>query len=51
MTNSVVDEVLGDPTMTGLRLRSTTDGETSDLDVRAVFIAIGHDPNTKLFLD
>jgi thioredoxin reductase (NADPH) len=49
--NAVVDEVLGDPMMTGMRLRSTADGETSDLDVKAVFIAIGHDPNTKLFLD
>jgi thioredoxin reductase (NADPH) len=49
--NAVVDEVLGEPMMTGLRLRSTTDGETADLDVKAVFIAIGHDPNTKLFLD
>ena len=51
VTNATVDEVLGDPTMTGLRLRSTTSDEVSDLDVRAVFIAIGHDPNTKLFLD
>ena len=46
VTNAVVDEVLGDPSMTGLRLRSTTDDETFDLDVRAVFIAIGHDPTT-----
>jgi thioredoxin reductase (NADPH) len=51
LTNATVDEVLGDPTMTGLRLRSTTSDELTDLDVRAVFIAIGHDPNTKLFLD
>src|SRR6476469_9439023 len=51
VTNATVDEVLGDPTMTGLRLRSTTSDEVTDLDVRAVFIAIGHDPNTKLFLD
>ena len=51
VTNAVVDEVLGDPRMTGLRLRSTTTGETSDLDANAVFIAIGHDPTTKLFVD
>ncbi|MBA3717411.1 MAG: thioredoxin-disulfide reductase [Actinobacteria bacterium] len=51
VTNAVVEEVLGDSAMTGLRLRSTTSGETSDLDVKAVFVAIGHDPNTKLFLD
>jgi len=37
--------------MTGLRLRSTVTGETSELEAKAVFIAIGHDPTTKLFLD
>ena len=37
--------------MTGVRLRATTNDETFDLDVRTVFIAIGHDPTTKLFLD
>jgi thioredoxin reductase (NADPH) len=51
VTNAVVDEVLGDPAMTGLRLRSTTSDDTFDLDAKAVFIAIGHDPNTTLFLD
>jgi thioredoxin reductase (NADPH) len=51
VTNAVVDEVLGDTAMTGLRLRSTVSDETSELDVKAVFVAIGHDPNTKLFLD
>src|SRR5213593_2707663 len=51
VTNAVVDEVLGDPMMTGLRLRSTETGDTFDLEAKAVFVAIGHDPNTKLFLD
>jgi len=51
ITNAVVEEVLGDPAMTGLRLRSTTTEETFELDAKALFIAIGHDPNTKLFLD
>jgi len=51
VTNAAVDEVLGDPLMTGLRLRSTVTGEPFDIDAKAVFIAIGHDPNTKLFLD
>ncbi len=52
VTNATVDEVLGDPTMTGLRLRSTTIGRAYPTSTcRAVFIAIGHDPNTKLFLD
>jgi thioredoxin reductase (NADPH) len=51
ITNAVVDEVLGEPTMTGLRLRSTETDEPFDIEAKAVFIAIGHDPNTKLFLD
>jgi thioredoxin reductase (NADPH) len=51
ITNAVVDEVLGDTAMTGLRLRSTVSDDTSDLDVKAVFVAIGHDPTTALFLD
>jgi thioredoxin reductase (NADPH) len=48
----VVDEVLGDEAgVTGLRVRSTKGGETADLAVTGVFIAIGHSPNTGLFKD
>ena len=49
----VVDEVLGDDAgVTGLRVRSTKDeGETTDLSLDGVFIAIGHSPNTGLFTD
>jgi thioredoxin reductase (NADPH) len=50
-TNSVVDEVLGDPKMTGVRLRDTQTDETSELPAEGLFVAVGHDPNTKLFLD
>jgi thioredoxin reductase (NADPH) len=50
-TPYVVDEVLGDQSIAGLRLRNTETDETEDLDVGALFVAIGHDPNTKLFLD
>lgn len=49
--NAVVDEVLGGDRMEGLRLRSTATGESWELSVDAVFVAIGHDPNTSLFLD
>ncbi|MQX36904.1 thioredoxin-disulfide reductase [Roseospira navarrensis] len=50
--NSVVDEILGGGMpagVTGVRLRDTQTGETSDLAVDGVFIAIGHQPNTDLF--
>jgi thioredoxin reductase (NADPH) len=51
VTNAVVDEVLGDLKMTGVRLRDTRTGETSELAADGLFVAIGHDPNTTLFLD
>ena len=45
-----VDEVLGDEAgVTGLRIRDVETGETQDLTVDGVFIAIGHDPNTALY--
>jgi len=45
--NSTLDEVLGDDSgVTGMRLKSTTDGSTEDISVHGVFIAIGHTPNT-----
>ena len=48
--NHGVDEVLGDGTgVTGVRLRSTTDGSTRDLSISGLFVAIGHTPNTALF--
>ncbi len=51
--NAVVEEVLGedDGHVTGVRLRDTVTGETSDLPADGLFVAIGHDPNTALFLD
>jgi thioredoxin reductase (NADPH) len=45
-----LDEVLGDDMgVTGMRIKSSEDGSTRDLDVDGVFIAIGHSPNTGLF--
>ncbi len=45
-----LDEVLGDQTgVTGVRLKSTVDESTRDLDVKGCFIAIGHQPNTDIF--
>jgi thioredoxin reductase (NADPH) len=49
--NSVVDEVLGDEFVTGMRIRDVNTGETRDVPVEAVFVAIGHKPNTELFVD
>jgi thioredoxin reductase (NADPH) len=46
--DSVVDEVLGEEYVTGVRLRDVKTGETRELPVEAVFVAIGHAPNTKL---
>jgi thioredoxin reductase (NADPH) len=51
LTNAVVEEVLGGEKMTGVRLRDTETDETSELPAEGLFVAIGHDPNTKLFLD
>ena len=49
--NKVVEEVLGDTKVTGMRLRDTVTGELSELETDGFFVAIGHDPNTALFLD
>jgi thioredoxin reductase (NADPH) len=51
LINAVVEEVLGDQKMTGVRLRDTQTDEVSDLAADGLFVAIGHDPNTKLFLE
>jgi thioredoxin reductase (NADPH) len=51
LTPYTVDEVLGDNHITGLRLRHVDTGETHDVEAGALFIAIGHDPNTSLFVD
>ena len=48
--NHTLDEVLGDKSgVTGIRIKSTTDGATRDVKVAGCFIAIGHKPNTDLF--
>jgi thioredoxin reductase (NADPH) len=45
-----LDEVLGDATgVTGVRLKNTQDGTTSELKLQGCFIAIGHQPNTDIF--
>jgi len=51
VTNAVVEAVLGEDKMTGVRLRDTVTDETSELPADGLFVAIGHDPNTHLFVD
>jgi thioredoxin reductase (NADPH) len=51
VTNAVVEEVLGDGRVTGVRLRDVNTDETWELEADGLFAAIGHDPNTSLFLD
>ncbi len=50
LMNTTVDEVLGDgKSMTGLKLRNTISGEVSEKKLQGFFLAIGHQPNTKIF--
>ncbi|MEC9466975.1 MAG: thioredoxin-disulfide reductase [Actinomycetota bacterium] len=48
--NTVVDDVLGESKVEGLAVRDTVTGEARTLPVTGVFIAIGHQPNTDLFI-
>ncbi|MFE2108974.1 thioredoxin-disulfide reductase [Kitasatospora sp. NPDC059463] len=47
--DSAVEAIHGDPKLSGVTLRDTTTGETRELPVTGLFIAIGHDPRTELF--
>jgi thioredoxin reductase (NADPH) len=52
VTPAIVEEVLSQGGQTsGVRLRDLETGETRDIEAQGLFVAIGHDPNTKLFLD
>lgn len=43
------EEILGDDSVTGVRIRNVETNETSELEVTGFFVAIGHKPNTELF--
>lgn len=51
VTNTTVNRVLGEGKVEGLELRDTVTGELSNLDVTAMFVAIGHDPRSEFFRD
>lgn len=49
-TFHTLDEVLGDATgVTGMRIKDVNSGATKDIELKGVFIAIGHKPNTDIF--
>ena len=50
VTNAVVEEVLGENSVTGVTIRDVNTDETTELPADGLFVAIGHDPNTKLFV-
>jgi thioredoxin reductase (NADPH) len=47
----VIDDIFGDGKVAGVRLRDTVTDDTWEVPVDGVFVAIGHDPNTTLFVD
>ncbi len=47
--NATVEEILGDETVNGIKIKSTDDGSTMEYKTNGVFIAIGHDPATSIF--
>jgi thioredoxin reductase (NADPH) len=51
LTPYVVEDVLGTDKLTGVLLRNVETGETTEYPTDGLFVAIGHDPTTKLFVD
>lgn len=49
--NAVPEEIIGEDTVTGIKLKNTISGEISAIDLDGVFLAIGHTPSTVLFKD
>jgi thioredoxin reductase (NADPH) len=51
LTPYTIEEVLGDTSVTGVKIRHVETGEELELDADGFFVAIGHEPNTALFVD
>lgn len=47
--NSAVEDVLGEDTVKGIKIKNTQSGEVNEMQMDGVFIAIGHKPNTDIF--
>jgi thioredoxin reductase (NADPH) len=47
--NKVIDSILGDDYVTGVKLKDTKTGEITEHKIDGIFMAIGHLPNTKIF--
>jgi thioredoxin reductase (NADPH) len=50
VTNAVVDEVVGENAVTAVRTRDVNTDELAEIPADGLFVAIGHDPNTALFV-
>jgi thioredoxin reductase (NADPH) len=49
--NTEIDEVLGKQVVEGIRIKNNKTGETEEITITGLFIAIGHKPNTEIFKD
>jgi thioredoxin reductase (NADPH) len=49
--NTETDEVLGEKTVEGVRIKNNVTGETQEIPVKGFFVAIGHTPNSDVFRD
>jgi thioredoxin reductase (NADPH) len=47
--HSITEEVIGDKTVSGVRIKNTESGQTVEIPVSAFFVAIGHEPNSSIF--
>jgi len=47
--NTETDEILGDRTVTGVRIKNTKTGEINTIPINGFFVAIGHQPNSDIF--
>lgn len=49
LLDTVIEEIIGNETVTGIRVKNVKTQEKKEIPLQGVFIAIGHEPNTALF--